>query len=706
MAYLSDFEHTKLEAHVFPGMVVQTHYISDSTTGQRRVPQTQIWKVERLLGKGGFGEVRLEAYAEEQRAVKRIWAAGTTFKVEYERELKALLEFSKPKYKRECGVCGVSRVVSGYRERVSCNGGGKVEEAGVKDIAMQILEGLKIMHLERFVHRDLKPKNVLVCRGPPHWWVKLADFGLSKRRTEDTALRTQTGTQAYMAPEILNYIPGHSEYTYAVDIWALGCIIYRLISGVVPFPPGLSLTNFCGDEERFPSKALEMILERSLLTAGEALDHAWIKPNPLTSDASLGHLIVPEGASNIDVSASFGAYNTVTHVGLQSYGTQDSTVTAKSPNAAAQPVNNYHPPTVEDAYEVDDNTVVASDLKGDVTGDEQDIQPDINTQSSSQQGPGCGPGTNSTPPLQQAEERVEKISESLRAALCGAEIRAGELEQAKRAPARSPVEHVRKARDKDRRRDAEAKHSRRYIMEDSSSGEERKAQLQLDADRNTPERVSSKKKDPRDYERGKLTREGPRRRQVWVEDESSDDELRRRESLRSDTAARARLYPGHPAEAPLDPKWAEHVNFAGAYMQAQQRKNSQRQPAAKGESSNTPLRNPPTMRRAETFSTSPDYNKAPMNERLSEHRGSVGKYMAAARRKVAHEEEPQDTMSPVASTTPGNVRYGYAPDLPQHADEDGYLTPSYFAAAHRRNPSRHPGTRRAETFSPPQDPAY
>ncbi|KAH9215874.1 hypothetical protein DL95DRAFT_388187, partial [Leptodontidium sp. 2 PMI_412] len=140
-------------------------------------------------------------------------------------------------------------------------------------------------------------------------------------------------------------------------------------------------------------------------------------------------------------------------------------------------------------------------------------------------------------------------------------------------------------------------------------------------------------------------------------------------------------------------------------MQAQQRKNSQRQPAAKGESSNTPLRNPPTMRRAETFSTSPDYNKAPMNERLSEHRGSVGKYMAAARRKVAH-EEPQDTMSPVASTTPGNVRYGYAPDLPQHADEDGYLTPSYFAAAHRRNPSRHPGTRRAETFSPPQDPAY
>ncbi|KAH7323984.1 kinase-like domain-containing protein [Rhexocercosporidium sp. MPI-PUGE-AT-0058] len=198
--------------------------------------------------------------------------------------------------------------------------GVKIEEAGVKEISKQILEGLKIMHLERFLHRDLKPKNVLVCRGPPHWWVKLADFGLSKRRTEDTALRTQTGTQAYMAPEILNYIPGYSEYTYAVDIWALGCIIYRLFSGAVPFPPGLSLTNFCGDELRFPSKATEMsdlgneLLRKLIiahptkrLTAEEALEHAWIKTDPLISDASLGHLIAPVGASKSAASGSFGA---------------------------------------------------------------------------------------------------------------------------------------------------------------------------------------------------------------------------------------------------------------------------------------------------------------------------------------------------------------------------------------------------------------
>jgi len=97
-----------------------------------------------------------------------------------------------------------------------------------------------------------------------------------------------------MAPEILNYIPGinseTSEYTNAVDIWALGCLVYRLASGVVPFPPGLSLVAFCRDESTFPSKGLALselgsTFVRNLLVpqpsrrlaAQDALDHAWLR---------------------------------------------------------------------------------------------------------------------------------------------------------------------------------------------------------------------------------------------------------------------------------------------------------------------------------------------------------------------------------------------------------------------------------------------
>jgi serine/threonine protein kinase len=64
----------------------------------------------------------------------------------------------------------------------------------------------------------------------PEWWVKLGDFGLTKKQTDGTVYRTQAGTEKYMGPELYFYVPGlnkeTSEYTNAVDIWALGCIVY------------------------------------------------------------------------------------------------------------------------------------------------------------------------------------------------------------------------------------------------------------------------------------------------------------------------------------------------------------------------------------------------------------------------------------------------------------------------------------------------
>jgi serine/threonine protein kinase len=58
-----------------------------------------------------------------------------------------------------------------------------------------------------------------------------------------------------MAPEVLNFLnpskPG-SDYTDAVDIWSAGCIVYRLITGVVPFPEITSLMKYCEDKSSFP----------------------------------------------------------------------------------------------------------------------------------------------------------------------------------------------------------------------------------------------------------------------------------------------------------------------------------------------------------------------------------------------------------------------------------------------------------------------
>jgi len=96
-----------------------------------------------------------------------------------------------------------------------------------------------------------------------------------------------------MAPEILNYVPGmdpqSSEYTNAIDLWSLGCIIYRLASGVVPFPVGPSLYEYCKGLLEFPphplalsligAKYVKHLLEprpTSRPTALEARSHLWM----------------------------------------------------------------------------------------------------------------------------------------------------------------------------------------------------------------------------------------------------------------------------------------------------------------------------------------------------------------------------------------------------------------------------------------------
>jgi serine/threonine protein kinase len=87
----------------------------------------------------------------------------------------------------------------------------------------------------------------------------LADFGLSKRLTNTIGYNTQAGTQLYIAPEILDFLNLYKlrlDYTDAVDIWSTRCIVYRLITKVVPFPLSTLLMKYCKDKSLFPYNAL------------------------------------------------------------------------------------------------------------------------------------------------------------------------------------------------------------------------------------------------------------------------------------------------------------------------------------------------------------------------------------------------------------------------------------------------------------------
>lgn len=93
----------------------------------------------------------------------------------------------------------------------------------------QILLGVKYLHENKIIHRDLKLGNIFLN---DEMEIKLGDFGLATKENFDgERKRTLCGTPNYIAPEVLTK-KGHS---YEVDIWSIGCILFTLLVGKPPF---------------------------------------------------------------------------------------------------------------------------------------------------------------------------------------------------------------------------------------------------------------------------------------------------------------------------------------------------------------------------------------------------------------------------------------------------------------------------------------
>ncbi len=115
----------------------------------------------------------------------------------------------------------------------------------VVHILRQICSSLQDAHVNGLVHRDIKPANVVVSRaGTTFDFAKVLDFGLVKldtaRNSEDNAVNLSTegsagGTPAFMAPEV---VLGVAETDHRVDLYALGCVAYWLLTGKLIFEGG------------------------------------------------------------------------------------------------------------------------------------------------------------------------------------------------------------------------------------------------------------------------------------------------------------------------------------------------------------------------------------------------------------------------------------------------------------------------------------
>jgi serine/threonine protein kinase len=137
----------------------------------------------------------------------------------------------------------------------------KLLENQARDITQQLLRGLVELHGMGITHRDLKPTNIfVVSKSTASWDVRIGDFGIAKRiNADETALRTITGTRQYMAPELDPGLVDDEEahsYTQAVDIWALGILLFQMLTLQVAFKDQSSLRKYFKGKTAFPKGPL------------------------------------------------------------------------------------------------------------------------------------------------------------------------------------------------------------------------------------------------------------------------------------------------------------------------------------------------------------------------------------------------------------------------------------------------------------------
>ena len=247
-------------------------------------PGTRIGAYELVasLGAGGMGEVyrARDTRLERTVALKVLPAefADPDARARFEREARAIAAFNHPNictlhdFGHENGLDFlVMELLEGETLAARLARGPLALEDAIA-IAQQIAEALDRAHRAGIVHRDLKPANVVVLRGGGRPTVKLLDFGLAKVSATPvtgfgantmtaaqpsptaaplTRVGTILGTLHYMSPE---QVEG-KDADHRSDIFALGCVIYEMVTGTMAFSGDTPASTMAAILERQPPRA-------------------------------------------------------------------------------------------------------------------------------------------------------------------------------------------------------------------------------------------------------------------------------------------------------------------------------------------------------------------------------------------------------------------------------------------------------------------
>jgi len=250
------------------------------------------YRLVEQIGRGGMGEV----WRAEHRMLARPAAiklirpealgasgSGATTLRRFEREAQATAALRSPHtialydfgIDDEGVFYYVMELLDGFDLYSLVSRFGPIEAPRAVYLLRQMCRSLAEAHQAGMIHRDIKPANVFTCRlGLDVDFVKVLDFGIVKtmpgaggNEVALTAEHSVSGTPAFMAPEI---VTGDEEPDGRVDIYALGCVAYWLVTGRLVFEAPNSVTmmmRHARDEPEPPSRRTELEVPASLETA-------------------------------------------------------------------------------------------------------------------------------------------------------------------------------------------------------------------------------------------------------------------------------------------------------------------------------------------------------------------------------------------------------------------------------------------------------
>src|SRR5271166_1183993 len=216
--------------------------MGDTTAGLREGSEFGPYRLRRLVGRGGMGDV----YEAEDTVRERIVALklmsqtlsdDPVFRSRMQREARTAGRLQEPHVvpihdfgEIEGQLYVDMRLIDGKDLATMLSRYGPLSPPRAVAIVRQIGSALDAAHAAGVMHRDVKPENILVSADD---FAYLVDFGIASAASDEklTQFGTTVGTVKYMAPERFS----GSEVTYRADIYALACVLYECLTGSPPY---------------------------------------------------------------------------------------------------------------------------------------------------------------------------------------------------------------------------------------------------------------------------------------------------------------------------------------------------------------------------------------------------------------------------------------------------------------------------------------